>query len=326
MTPEFLRRYYILRIISNPKVYGVEKNGFVPLEDLQRSLDQLRVNNIDDPLYSKLNLHSQKTIKRDLEKIKSYYHTNITHKRNYGYFIDDYEISDILKEVYEKTELYLLHHHAHAWKTYVTTASSSLSSFIDMVPLIHAIEQQVLIEIVYHGWYDDNGFQTIKGFFQPLHIKEINKAWYLIAHNEKYGIYSFCLDDRIKSLQVSKNQVKESIDFNPNTYFKNAIGILKTDIQPEWIHIKVANHHFKYLASNPLHHSQQTVFRPKDSDTQTLDYTNPNTWGEIKIFIEPNYEFLMEILKYNLWVKVVSPLHVKAYVKHHLELMLSYYE
>ena len=71
MTPEFLRRYYILRIISNPKVYGIEKNGFVPLEDLQKSLDQLRADNMDDPLYDKLNLHSQKTIKRDLDKIKS---------------------------------------------------------------------------------------------------------------------------------------------------------------------------------------------------------------------------------------------------------------
>jgi len=326
MTPEFLRRYYILRIISNPKVYGVEKNGFVPLEDLQRSLDQLRVNNIDDPLYDKLNQHSQKTIKRDLDKIKSYYQANILHKRNYGYYIDGYEISEALREIYEKTELYLLHHHAHAWKAYVSTTRSSLSSHIDLVPLIHAIEQQVLIEIVYQGWYDDNGFQSIVGFFQPLHIKEINKAWYLVAHNEKYGTYSFCLDDRIKSLKVSKNQVKESLVFNPKAYFKNVIGILKTDMRAEWIHIEVANHHFKYWDSNPLHHSQQIVKRPKETDTQTLDYKNPNTWGEIKIFIEPNYEFLMEILKYNLWVKIVSPLHVKVYVKHHLELMLSYYK
>ena len=71
MTPEFLRRYYILRVISNPKVYGIEKNGYVPLEDLQNALDQLRVNNIDDPLYDKLNQFSQKTIKRDLEKIEN---------------------------------------------------------------------------------------------------------------------------------------------------------------------------------------------------------------------------------------------------------------
>ncbi|REE25697.1 WYL domain-containing protein [Winogradskyella pacifica] len=325
MTPEFLRRYYILRIISNPIVYGIEKNGFVPLEDLQRSLDQLRTNNMDDPLYDKLNLHSQKTIKRDLDKIKSYYQTIILHKRNYGYYVEGYDISDALKEIYEKTELYLLHHHAHAWKTYVTTARSSLSLQVDLVPLIHAIEQHLLIEITYHGWYDDS-FKTISGFFQALHIKEINKAWYLMAFNEQYGFYAFSLDNRIKSLSVSKQRVKEPVTFNSNHYFKNVIGILKSDINAEWIHIEVANHHFKYLENNPLHHSQQIVTRPKELDTHNLDYKNSNIWGEIKVYVEPNYEFLMEILKYNLWVKVVSPLHVKAYVKHHLDLMVNYYK
>ncbi|WP_170233980.1 helix-turn-helix transcriptional regulator [Bizionia myxarmorum] len=325
MTPEFLRRYYILRIISNPKVYGVEKNGFVTLEDLQNSLDQLRSNNIDDPLYDKLNQYSQKTVKRDLDKIKSYYHTLILHKRHSGYYIDSYEITEALKEVYDKTELYLLHHHAHLWKDHFTASRSSLSLQVDLVPLINAIEQQFLVEISYSGWYDDNGFQIISGFFQPLHIKEINQAWYLIAHNEQYGIYAFCLDDRIKALKISKQIVKQPVDFSPSEYFKNVIGILKTGLKPEWIHIQVANHHFKYLEGNPLHHSQQIVSRPKELDTPSLDYTDPHIWGEIKVFLEPNYEFLMTIYKYNLWVKVVSPVHVMADVKNHLELMLGYY-
>lgn len=326
MTPEFLRRYYILRIISNPKVYGVEKNGFVPLSDLQNALDQLRLDNIDDPLYDKLNQFSAKTIKRDLDKIKSYYQAIILHKRNYGYYVEAYEVSEALQEVYEKTELYLLHHHAHAWKTHVSTARSSLSSRVDLVPLIHAIEQQFLVEIVYYGWYDDNGFQTITGFFQPLHIKEINKAWYLMAHNEQYGIYGFCLDHRVKNLKVSKQFVKQPIRFNPEEYFKDSIGILKSNLQPEWIHIQVANHHFKYLDSNPLHHSQKIVTRPKEPDTILIDYTRQEIWGEIKIYVEPNYEFLMEILKFNIWLKVVGPIHVKESVKHHLELMLGYYK
>lgn len=325
MTPEFLRRYYILRIISNPKVYGVEKNGFMPLDDLQNALDQLRLNNIDDPLYDKLNQYSQKTVKRDLEKIKSYYQAIVLHKRNYGYYLDSFEVSEALNEVYEKTELYLLHYHAHSWKDHVSTTRSSLSSQVDLVPLIHAIEQQFLIEIEYQGWYEDNGYQTIEGFFQPLHIKEINKSWYLMAHNDVYGIYGFCLDDRIKSLKISKQCVKKPIVFNQLEYFKNAIGILKSDIQPEWIHIQVANHHFKYLETNPLHHSQEIIARPKEMSTEALDYSNSDIWGEIKVYVEPNYEFLMDILKFNLWVKVVSPIHVKDYVKHHLALMVAYY-
>lgn len=326
MTPEFLRRYYILRVISNPKVYGIEKNGFVPITDLQRALHQLRANNIDDPLYEKLSQNGQKTIKRDLEKIKSYYHTIILHKRNYGYYVEETDVSESLNEVYEKTEIYLLHHHAHKWKSYVTTSRNSLSAQVDLVPLIHAIEQHFIVELEYRGWYDDNGFQTVVGFFQPLHLKEINKAWYLIAHNEQYGIYAFCLDDRIKRFKINKQSVKQPITFNAFKYFKNVIGILKTGIQPEWIHVAVANHHFKYLINNPLHHSQQIVAAPKLADTHDLDYSNPDIWGELKVYIEPNYEFLMEIFKYNLWVKIVSPLHVKAFVKEHLGMMMAYYD
>ncbi|WP_179376978.1 helix-turn-helix transcriptional regulator [Winogradskyella wichelsiae] len=325
MTPEFLRRYYILRIISNPKVYGIDKNGYVPIEDLQSALDHIRADNYEDLLYDKLNQHSQKTIKRDLDKIRSYYKVIVLLKRNSGYYIEGYEISDDLKEVYEKTELYLLHHHAHSWKKYVTTARSSLSAQVDLVPLINAIEQEFLIDIEYQGWYEDNGFQTIKGFFQPLHIKEINKAWYLMAHNADFGIYAFCLDDRIKSLKVSKQKVREPINFDSSEYFKNSIGILKTDMDPVWVHIKVANHHFKYLEINPLHHTQKIVSLPKNKDTKDLDYANKDMWGEVKIYIEPNYEFLMDILKYNLWVKVVHPQHVKTYVKRHLDMIVSYY-
>lgn len=326
MTPEFLRRYYILRIVSNPKVYGIEKNGFVPLSDLQGALDQLRVDNIDDPLYGKLSQNGQKTVKRDLGKVKSYFQTVISHKRNYGYYLEETDINESIQEVFEKTEIYLLHHHAHSWKGYITTARRSLSSQVDLVPLIHAIEQQFVIELEYQGWYDDNGFQNIAGFFQPLHLKEINKAWYLIAHNEQCGIYAFCLDDRIKAFKINKQKVKQPIVFNPYEYFKNAIGILKTGMQPEWIHIQVANHHFKYLMNNPFHHSQQVVAHPKVVDTHELKYSNPDIWGEIKVYIEPNYEFLMELLKYNLWVRVVSPKNVKDYVKEHLNCIVDYYK
>lgn len=146
-----------------------------------------------------------------------------------------------------------------------------------------------------------------------------------MAHNADFGIYAFCLDDRIKYLKVSKQSVRNPIIFNSSEYFKNAIGILKTGMEPEWIYIKVANHHFKYLEINPLHHTQEIVSLPKKKDTKDLDYANKDIWGELKIYIEPNYEFLMDILKYNLWVKVVHPEHVKMYVKRHLDMMVSYY-
>ncbi|MHA7944406.1 helix-turn-helix transcriptional regulator [Formosa sp. 3Alg 14/1] len=326
MTSEFLRRYYVLRIIKNPELYGLSK-PYVTYEELKGALDSIVDKNYEDRLYEKLESNSKKTIKRDLEDIKSFHHIDIRLKRNHGYYIleQDFIMSDKLKEVFEKTELYLLHHHAHAWKQFVSISRTSLSAYVDMVALINAIECKCLIEIDYQGWYDDNRFQKVKNVFQPLHIKEINNAWYLIAHNSEVGIYSMCLDSRISSLFITNRVCKDPVEFNEAEYFKNSIGILKTDLQAVWIHIKVANHHFKYVENNPLHHSQIITARPIDLDTEYLDYNNERIWGELKLFVEPTYEFFMEILKYNRWVKIVSPSQVVADMKLLLSQMSAYY-
>lgn len=326
MSPEFLRRYYIIRIITQPKAYGFTSNC-IPLEHLQQKLIDIKKRNQDDILYQKLEHFSRKTINRDIKSIDSYLKLNIKHKRNAGFYVDEDALDNVnLKEVYENTELYLLNHHAHSWKEHITTAKTSLSDFVDIVALINAVEQNFLVKIEYNGWYADNKFQTFKGVVQPLHIKDINNAWYLIAHNDKTGIQSFCLDNRIKELEISNKRPKKIQDFNEKEYFENTIGILKTGIQPQWIHFKVANHHYKYLLENPICEHQISVKKPKYPETEILNYNDPGMWGEIKMYVEPNYEFLMKILKYNIWVKVISPEPVKQNVKKHLKHMLAYYE
>lgn len=325
MTPEFLRRYYILRIISNPLAYGIESNGFVLLKDLQNALDDKRSEHIDNNLFEKLSSHSQKTIKRDIELIKSYFGVEILLKRNSGYYIEDFLFSDNLSEIYDKTERYLITNHASNLSIHITTEKTSLSNNVDFVKLVNAIEQKSLIYVKYDGWYEDNNFELIEDYFQPLHIKEVNKSWYLICHNERAGIFVFCLDARIKELVVSSKKVKKPVKFNHDNYFKYSIGILKTDLKPEKIIIKVVNHHFKYILNNPIHHSQIVISLPKVEESQLQDYYNPDIWGKISIFVEPNYEFLMHILKHNMWIQVIGPPQVVEYVKNHLQIISSYY-
>jgi len=325
MSPEFIRRYYILRIVSNPKSYGIDNNGYVPLIDLQCALDDKRSEYLDNDLFDKLSSHSQKTIKRDIEKIKFYFGVEILLKRNSGYYINFYDSSEDLKTIYDKTELYLLTKYANEVNKHVTIEKGTLNSAIDFVELVNAIDQKLLVHIIYDGWYDDDEFLTLKDYIQPLHIKEVNKSWYLLGYNEKTGIYPFCLDVRTRELKISSKKAKNEIQFNESDYFKNSIGILKTDIKPELIKIKVVNHHFKYLLNNPIHHSQKVISLPSLPESECLDYKNDAIWGEISVFIEPNYEFLMRILKYNMWVQVVSPQSVVLYVKKHIKTISSYY-
>ena len=326
MSPEFLRRYYVLRIISNPKVYGINYNGFVPIHNLQSVLDSKRREYSDDKLFDKLTSHSAKTIKRDIKAIQSYFGIEILLKKNYGYYIEDFEQTIDLKEIYDKTELFLLNQKSTEWKDFITTERTSLNGSIDLSGIINAIDQKLLVHLKFNGWYDDNIFQNFEGYVQPLHLKEINKDWYLIAYNQKTGIYSFSLDNRVKELIITTKSVEDPINFDEKEYFKNTIGILNDNIKPEKIVLKVVNHHFKYLMSKPIHHSQKVISYPLLPETESINYDDENIWGTIELFIQPNYEFMMEILKYNVWVQVLKPQSFINYIVRHLSKINSYYK
>ena len=325
MSPEFLRRYYVLRIISTPKVYGIDYDGYVPLGQLQRALETKRNEFSDTAFYDKLLSNSQKTIKRDINAIEAYYDVEIKQKRNYGYYIKSYEQTINLRELFDKTELFLLNQKSHEWKHHISTEDSSLNNTIEINNLVNAIENKLSVHIVFDGWYDDNRFQQYEGYIQPLHIKESNRAWYLIAHNAKLGIFSFPLDRRIKYLKISSRKVELPILFDVNEYYKNSIGILKDHVIPQRVILKITNHHLKYLITKPMHHSQQVLIYPSVDETESIDTNNEDIWGTIEIFIQPNYEFFMEILKFNKWVKILSPQNVVDEMVVYLDHIRGYY-
>ena len=104
------------------------------------------------------------------------------------------------------------------------------------------------------------------------------------------------------------------------------LGIDPIKIKPEKIAIKVANHHLKYLLARPIHKSQKLISLAKDMDSNELNYSNPDMWGEIEVTLTANYEFVMEMLKYNQWVEIISPKSVVDYFKEHLNSIVKYYQ
>jgi predicted DNA-binding transcriptional regulator YafY len=333
MTPEFFRRYYILKIVSNPKYFGIYTDEFVSNKELQKALDKKHQDFKENTFLDKLKFNSEKTLRRDLRYIKDFFGVEIKLKRNYGYYIKGGKLSEEMENVFYRIEHLLISTKAAENNFNITPEKATLNTKIDLLSLINAIENQFLIYISYKGWYDDNRFETIKNkSYQPLHIKENNKAWYLIAYdiNEK-EIKTFCLDERLGDIQIFNTKVQNPIEFNEEEYFKNSIGILNEGLQSELIRIKVANHHLKYLLARPIHKSQELIAEAKDMDSFYIDddgklsYNNPDMWGEIEVTLKPNYEFVMEMLKYNQWVKIISPKSVVDYFKEHLNLIVKYY-
>lgn len=328
MSPEFFRRYYILKIISYPKAFGIDNERYVTHKELQKKLEDKQHEFSESDYLCKLNSHSKKTVKRDFEVIATDYGVEIALKRNYGYFIKEGEITPEQTNVFSKIEHLLISKKATENHNYIAAEKSSLNTKIDLLGLIHAIENKFVVHLSYNGWYDDNKFEELElKPLQPLHLKEKDKAWYLIAFCPKdTKIQTFCLDERLQEIRIFKRKIQNATDFNHNNYFKDSIGILKDATKAETILIKVANHHLKYLISKPLHPSQKVISEPKKWDTTKLDYADSAIWGTIEVRLIPNYEFIMEMLKYNQWVKIISPKSVVENFKKHLHSIVNYYD
>lgn len=327
MTAEFFRRYYILKIVSNPRYFGIDTDTYVSKNELQNVLSKKYGEFNDSSFLNKLKHTSEKTIKRDLDYIKINFGVAIKLKRNYGYYIKEGKLSQEIQNVFYRVEHLLISKKTAESSAYITPEKATLNTKIDLLSLINAIEHQMLIYISYKGWFEDNKFEEIeKKRYQPLHIKEKNKAWYLIAYAiEEKEIRTFCLDERLAELQFFNKKVAHPIKFNEAAYFENSIGILNEGLKAEKIKIKVANHHLKYLLARPIHKSQKLIAEAKEMNSTELNYENPDMWGEIEVTLKVNYEFVMEMLKYNQWVKIIAPKSAVDYFKEHLHLIVNYY-
>ena len=324
MTPDFIRKFHIYEILSTTSI-----NNCKSRQEIINTLEKLYLDyHFGDKLYQGLLVSNEKTISRDVKDIESFFGVEIEHIRHKGhYMVNQSVINKTHRTVFDKMELFLASHKERQWSPYITTEESSLNTEINILGLVRAIERKVYIKINYEGWYDDDRFTEIEqAKVQPLHIKEANKAWYLLVYNETIGVKVLCLDKRVSNLTITDELVQNSYSFDESFYFKDAFGILNNDIKTETIRLKVANHHFKYLESKPLHHSQIILSRPVKINTDVLDYTDQDIFGEISVTLKPNYEFLIELFKFNMWVKVIEPKWlIETIVEQHDFILQHYY-
>ena len=309
MTPEFVRKYHIYKILSAPKSI----DGYVKLAVIEEELEIISNLHKENPLYKALLNNSTRNIKRDIKSIEVFFGLEINQKRGKGYRIDKSDLDKELQQlIFDKIELFILKHTEKKWSNYITPEQSSLNTNLDIIGLTRAIEHNLYVHINYKGWYDDANFKTTQTKIQPLHLKQINKGWYLLGYDAQNGVYAYCLDARMESLTISEEEIATPNRkiFDVKHYFKNLIGILnEPNTATERIVLQVANHHFKYLETKPLP-SQEIIAYPKVLNSNSLhkeDYLNPDIWGIIAVTIQPNYEFIMELFRYNIWVKVIEP-------------------
>lgn len=162
--------------------------------------------------------------------------------------------------------------------------------------------------------YKDMDGNEMNGVIHPYHVKQYNNRWFLFGKFEVSGRLVNRALDRI--VRIGKTDV----EFCPNTqydfehYFDNVIGVSvpykDTASEPIEILLKFDPVSFKYVASKPMHRTQDIV-----SKRDCI----------IKLNVIPNHELQQNIFSYLPNVEVLSPQSYREEIMKKLEENLKKY-
>jgi predicted DNA-binding transcriptional regulator YafY len=171
--------------------------------------------------------------------------------------------------------------------------------------LIDATSNHHVLNILYRNY--KNGGKERTFIIHPYFVKQYNSRWFLFGLEDKTNRIPNIALDRILNVEIIRD-----IAFIPNTdidfehYFDDVVGVTipPDDVQKEKIVIKFTKKRFPYVASKPIHPSQQTV---SEAD------------GIISIEVKPNLELDQQILAFGPDAEVVSPESYRNEIKQKVE-------
>ena len=136
----------------------------------------------------------------------------------------------------------------------------------------------------------------------PLLLKQYRNRWYLISFDDDKQDYITYALDRMEELEVSKDRAKKPVDFNPDNYFKHAVGITNGNTAPEVVQLKVGLIASKYLDSLPIHPSQKVKQMCED-------------YFVFELRVSITEELIREVLSYGGEIEVVKPQNLREEVQ-----------
>lgn len=158
-------------------------------------------------------------------------------------------------------------------------------------PLLEAIKNSYWVEFDYASFVSG---AYKRRYVLPLLLKQYRNRWYLISYDrDKTDFITYALD-RIEDLELTSEKGERPPQFNPDNYFKYAIGITSGNTLPQKILLKGSVVASKYLDSLPLHPSQKVV--------EVLD-----DGFVFSLFVSISEELIREILSFGGGINVLEP-------------------
>lgn len=181
----------------------------------------------------------------------------------------------------------------------------------EMLPdFLKAIKEKIVVTFLYTSYISE---KTKLRTVLPLLLKEYRNRWYLICFSlDKKKVMTFGLD-RVDELVLTEENYYKPIDFNPDHYFKNSIGITANDSEPVKVVFKIDKVGSKYLISQPLHSSQKLI----------KEGNNRNTFSLSVIVSE---ELKRTILSYGAQIEVIKPKSLRNEIRNSVLEMNEIYD
>ena len=186
-------------------------------------------------------------------------------------------------------------------------SSASEGGSEHLSPLLESIKRKMWVEFEYASFVSGE-LKPRKVI--PLLLKQYRNRWYLISYDQSKNDYITYALDRIEDLQVTKEMASQPIDFDPDNYFKYAMGITSGNTKPETVLLEVTTVAAKYIDSLPLHFSQKVVEMKDNFFVFSLE-------------VNISEELIREVLSYGGDIKVLQPESLREEVHKRAKQLLS---
>lgn len=176
-------------------------------------------------------------------------------------------------------------------------------------PLLESIKESRIVGFHYTSFVSGQGKDRN---VIPLLLKEYRNRWYLISFDlEKEDFITYSLD-RMTDLSVSEEVIDKPINFNPDNYFKYAVGISSGNKDPENVLFETDIVASKYIQSQPFHSSQKIIQENNNKITFSLK-------------VNVSEELIRSFLSYGGELTVVEPESLRKEMQSRLARMSGNY-
>lgn len=255
---------------------------------------------------------SQRTLQRDIKEIRNVFGIDIEFsKSNKGYFISQNENENMnFQRMMEAFDMFNSLNLAQDLTPFIHLEKRRPQGTENLYGLLHSIKNRLKIEFTYKKFWDDELSQRI---VEPYALKEFKNRWYIIAKDSKDNdIKSFALD-RLTQLEISKQTFEYPKNYSVEENYRYCFGIISPNGEsPQDIILAFDPFQGKYIKTLPLHDSQVILI---DNSEEI----------RIKLRLCLTHDFLMELLSFGEYLKVIEPKSLADKVKKSHEKAYKHY-